>query len=544
MKIRKILIAAFAAVVVVYGILIVRHGFRATDEPTAPERLIARTVRNISTPSSAKSAKSPLEITGRDLSEAREDFNARCAGCHGIDGSGISEMGRNLYPKPPDLRAGETQSLTDGEIEYIIENGVRLTGMPAWNQLPQTERWKLVGYIRSLAKPTPVEQEQTEKTVGAAHYVGSQSCRKCHEQIYEHWQKTPMANVVRDPKSHPDAIIPDLATNTIANAKFTREDIALVYGSIWKQRYFKKVGDDYFPEPAQWDISHKKWLPYFVRPGTDWWEPFYPPDNMQRPTGPTCDGCHSVDYNIKTKQVAEWNVGCEKCHGAGSEHTAHPTRSNILNPSRMDYVAASDTCIQCHSQGRPLQNPIEGRSFDWPVGFHVGLNLRDYWKLEDHRLGETTFTHYADGAAHKNRMQGNDFVQSVMYRRGVTCFDCHDTHGTENYAQLRKPAETICLDCHGPLSPNGPRTATLEEHTQHKDGSAGSQCVACHMPKIETTIADVKVSAHTFAFISPAETDRYNIPNPCTICHTDKTTAWALQQMQTWPGRSPWRTEQ
>ena len=281
-----------------------------------------------------------------------------------------------------------------------------------------------------------------------------------------------------------------------------------------------------------------------VAKGTDWWEPFYPPDNMQRPTGPTCDGCHSVDYDVKTKQVAEWNVGCEKCHGAGSEHAAHPTRSNILNPSRMDYVAASDTCIQCHSQGRPLQNPIEGRYFDWPVGFHVGLKLSDYWKLEDHKLGETTFTHYADGTAHKNRMQGNDFVQSVMYRRGVTCLDCHDTHGTENYGQLRKPAATICLDCHGPLSPNGPRTATLEEHTHHKIGSAGSQCVACHMPNIETTIADVKVSAHTFAFISPAMTDRYNIPNPCTSCHTDKTTAWAVQQMQTWPERSPWRTEQ
>jgi predicted CXXCH cytochrome family protein len=164
--------------------------------------------------------------------------------------------------------------------------------------------------------------------------------------------------------------------------------------------------------------------------------------------------------------------------------------------------------------------------------------------LEDHKLGESTFTHYADGTAHKNRMQGNDFVQSVMYRRGVTCFDCHDTHGTDNYAQLRKPAEAICLDCHGPMSPNGPRTATLEEHTHHKQGSSGSQCVACHMPKIETTIADVKVSAHTFAFISPAMTDRYNIPNPCTTCHTDKTTAWASQQMQTWKERSPWRTEQ
>jgi hypothetical protein len=109
----------------------------------------------------------------------------------------------------------------------------------------------------------------------------------------------------------------------------------------------------------------------------------------------------------------------------------------------MDYVAASDTCIQYHSQGRPRQNPIEGRCFDWPVGYRVGLNLHDFWKLEDHKLGETTFTHYADGTAHKNRMQGNDFVQSVMYRRGVTYFDCHDTHGTENYAQLRKPAKTL-----------------------------------------------------------------------------------------------------
>ncbi|HEX4379239.1 MAG TPA: c-type cytochrome [Candidatus Acidoferrum sp.] len=544
MKFWKIALVTLIALATVYGFLLIRHGFRATDEPTAPERLVARTVRNISIPGSAKREKNPIEVTGSALSEGREDFNARCAGCHAIDGSGISQMGRNLYPKPPDLRARRTQSLTDGEIKYIIENGVRLTGMPAWSQLPQTEIWKLVGYVRNLAKPTAAELAQAEKNIGAAHYVGSENCKRCHEQIYEHWRKTPMANVVRDPKLHPDAIIPDLATNTVPNAKFTKEDVAFVYGSIWKQRYFKKVGDDYFPEPAQWDITHKKWLPYFVKPGTDWWVPFYPPDNMQRPTGPTCDGCHSVDYNVKTKQVAEWNVGCEKCHGAGSEHAAHPTRSNVLNPSRMDYVAASDTCIQCHSQGRPVQNPIEGRYFDWPVGYRVGSNLRDFWKLEDHKLGEATFTHYADGTAHKNRMQGNDFVQSVMYRRGVTCFDCHDTHGTDNYAQLRKPAEAICLDCHGPMSPNGPRTATLEEHTHHKQGSSGSQCVACHMPKIETTIADVKVSAHTFAFISPAMTDRYNIPNPCTTCHTDKTTAWASQQMQTWKERSPWRTEQ
>jgi hypothetical protein len=76
--------------------------------------------------------------------------------------------------------------------------------------------------------------------------------------------------------------------------------------------------------------------------------------------------------------VAEWNVGCEKCHGPGSEHVEHPSRGDILNPARMDYVAASDTCIQCHSQGRPLTSPIEGKYYDWPVGYHAGLNLWDF----------------------------------------------------------------------------------------------------------------------------------------------------------------------
>lgn len=63
------------------------------------------------------------------------------------------------------------------------------------------------------------------------------------------------------------------------------------------------------------------------------------------------------------------------------------------------------------------------------------------------------------------------------------------------------------------------------------------------MPKIQTTVAKVNVSAHTFAFISPADTDKYKIPNPCTTCHSDKPTGWALEQMRKWPERSPWRTQ-
>jgi predicted CXXCH cytochrome family protein len=534
-----------AAALVAFGIgLLIWRGFSARTEPSPFERNLASAVRNFAIPRHERNEKNPLAVNSKTLAEAREHFTARCSICHGSDGRGQTQMGRSLYPRVPDLLSAETQSLTDGEIRYIIENGVQLTGMPASrnpHQETEDDSWKLVLFIRDVRPLTEDEKSQEIRALASAHFVGSQSCQKCHAEIYERWRKTPMANVVRDPREHSDAIIPDLATNSVA--KFAKDDIALVYGSLWKQRYFTKRGDDYFPEPAQWDVTHRVWRPYFVAKGTDWWEPFYAPDNMQRPTGPTCDGCHSVDYNIHTKQVAEWNVGCEKCHGPGSEHIQNPVRGNILNPVHMDYVAASDTCIQCHSQGRPLTIPIEGKYFDWPVGYHVGLNLSDFWQLEEHTLGETTFTHYPDGTAHKNRMQGNDFVQSVMYRRGVTCFSCHDVHGTDNYAQLRKPPDQLCLDCHGPLSLNGPRTGTIEEHTHHKKGSSGSSCIACHMPKIETTIAEVKVRAHTFAFITPAMSDKYKIPNPCTTCHADKTTAWATDAMRRWPERSPWRLD-
>jgi predicted CXXCH cytochrome family protein len=379
--------------------------------------------------------------------------------------------------------------------------------------------------------------------VPQATYVGSAACRQCHAPIYERWSKTRMANVVTDPKVHPEVVLPDFS-KADPLLTFTLNDVAFVYGSKWKQRYFTRVGTDYFPLGAQWDVAHRQWRPYMVQPNTDWWQPFYPADNMQRPTGPLCDGCHSVNYNAATKTVAEWNVGCEKCHGPGSEHVRRPGPSTIVNPARLDYVRASDTCIQCHSQGQPLTNPIAGRYYDWPVGFHQGSALKDFWKLEEHTLGETSFTHFAEGSAHKNRMQGNDFVQSVMYTRGVTCFSCHDVHGTGNNADLIKPAAELCTTCHGPNSPNGPHAATIEAHTHHQRGSAGSECVECHMPKIAQEMADVNVRSHTFRFITPAMTDALKIPNPCTSCHTDKTTAWATEALRGWSNVSPWRAGQ
>jgi predicted CXXCH cytochrome family protein len=371
-------------------------------------------------------------------------------------------------------------------------------------------------------------------------YTGSAACANCHASVYARWEKTRMANVVRDPKIHPDAIIPDLSKPDPL-LTFTKDDIAFVYGSKWKQRYFTKVGDDYFPLGAQWDVTHKQWRRYFVADATDWWVPFYPADNTKRPTGPLCDGCHSVNYNVQTKTVTEWNVGCERCHGPGSEHVRRPVAATIINPAKLDYVRANDTCIQCHSQGQPLTNPIAGQHYDWPVGFEQGRALKDFWRLEEHKLGEATFTHFPDGTAHKNRMQGNDFVQSVMYQHGITCSSCHDVHGTANNADLIRPAAEVCLTCHRPGGPNGPRAATVELHTHHAAGSVGSQCIACHMPQIEQTIADVNVRSHTFKFITPELTEQFKIPNPCGSCHTDRTNEWARETLKGWAGVSPWR---
>src|SRR6267154_536971 len=187
---KKILLILLALVVlaVFYGTVLIRRGFSTFDEPSAPEKLVARTVRNLSIPSSAQKESNPLKPTPENLSEARDSFLDRCATCHGNDGSGQTQVGRNLYPKPPDLRAPQTQNLTDGQIRYIIKNGVRLTGMPAWSH-PHEEQdndsWKLVLFIRDLRQLSAGEKSAQQATAASAHYTGSQACEKCHQQIYE-----------------------------------------------------------------------------------------------------------------------------------------------------------------------------------------------------------------------------------------------------------------------------------------------------------------------------------------------------------------------
>lgn len=163
----KAFIRAFVALIVLVAVLggvvaytVARRGLSTRSEPSGIEELLARTMRRLATPSDVRSTTNPVQPTPEVLEEALEHFADHCAMCHANNGSGDTEIGRSLYPRAPDMRAAPTQELSDGELFSIIENGIRLTGMPAWGTgTPEGQRasWALVHFVRRL--PTLTEDE-------------------------------------------------------------------------------------------------------------------------------------------------------------------------------------------------------------------------------------------------------------------------------------------------------------------------------------------------------------------------------------------------
>ena len=164
--IRVILVILVLAVAAAAGMggYVLSRGFSARDEPSNAEAFIARRLRRMAIPGRSRELKNPVQANAEVMSGATAHFADHCATCHGNDGRGNTLMGRGLYPKPPDMTEPSTQSLTDGEIYYIIENGIRFTGMPAFGEEPgndnDLESWDLVHFIRHLPRMTSEEVEQ------------------------------------------------------------------------------------------------------------------------------------------------------------------------------------------------------------------------------------------------------------------------------------------------------------------------------------------------------------------------------------------------
>jgi len=156
---------AVVGVVVAIAASLLHNGLSSRATPSKLEAAIARNAHRLAFSSDARSAQNPVIASEEDLRAARLHFADHCAVCHDNDGSGQTTYGKGLYPHPPDLRLPETQNLTDGELFWIIENGVRFTGMPAFSN-PQEhgghggglDSWKLVHFIRHLPHLTAAER--------------------------------------------------------------------------------------------------------------------------------------------------------------------------------------------------------------------------------------------------------------------------------------------------------------------------------------------------------------------------------------------------
>ncbi|MBI2834910.1 MAG: cytochrome c [Acidobacteria bacterium] len=140
-----------------------RNGYSTRVAPNAAEEFIALRVRDLATPADAKEQVNPYGNEPNAWRQAVAHFEDHCAMCHGSDGRGRSEIGKNLYPKAPDMTRPRTQGLSDGELYYIIDNGVRFTGMPGWGgEDSPEEMWKLVSFIRHLPNYTAEEMEEIQ----------------------------------------------------------------------------------------------------------------------------------------------------------------------------------------------------------------------------------------------------------------------------------------------------------------------------------------------------------------------------------------------
>ncbi len=155
---------AIVLAVVAFVALRQAHGFSALEAPTAAERWVAGTARDLAMPSAAKLAPNPVVDSPEVLAEAREHWADHCASCHANNGSGDTQMGKHSYPPAPDMRGTETQSKSDGELFFIIQNGVRMSGMPGWAVTGhEDDSWKLVRFVRHLAHLTAQEELDMQK---------------------------------------------------------------------------------------------------------------------------------------------------------------------------------------------------------------------------------------------------------------------------------------------------------------------------------------------------------------------------------------------
>lgn len=405
---------------------------------------------------------------------------------------------------------------------------------------------KLIPYYEQLTKNTAPKNENLQpKEQIHANYEGSQKCKECHKDEFKEWQGSLHSKMIQDAKK--EGVIVGEFDSLPEDANFKKEDVLFTVGSKYKQRYMLASSmesklDKYIFGNYQWNIELKKWQSY--KPYKSWYIDGYEHNN-EKFSSKTCDGCHFVGFMSKEERV-EPAIGCESCHGAGSIHNRNGVEGNIHNAKLNDPNRATEICLQCHMRNRDkrLENKslteIFGDARDYPAGYEPGKPLVNYKLNAPFEHGKESGEFYGNGVAKKNRTQGNEFVNSSMYKHGVTCTNCHNPHELNNNSK-KSEGNKLCLKCHDFGSVIGPHKKDLQTHTRHKVDSNGSLCIECHMPKVgrHTKKSPISVRTHRFDFIYPDETRKFGVPNGCNSCHNDKSLEWSEKYIKEW-GMEKW----
>jgi hypothetical protein len=382
----------------------------------------------------------------------------------------------------------------------------------------------------------------------SAEYVGSQECLGCHEKEFRQWQSSRHSRMIQSVSRHPEAIVGDFSALP-EKADFSRDQIVYTIGGKFKQRYMLEApgqngATDYVIGNHQWNTELQRWQPYASY--TDWYSDGFIHDNKQVPTSKTCDGCHFAGFMSREQRV-EPGISCESCHGPGSVHAKSGEGKDIYRATDYDPHRSTDGCLQCHMRNRDKRletlqiKEIFGDVRDYPRGYEPGMPLVDYKTPAPFEPGKESDEFFANGVGKKNRMQGSEFIRSTMYKFGVTCVNCHNPHELD--ATTTKPLDnSLCMQCHEFGSIIGPHQEDLKSHARCGVYARDNSCIECHMPRTAKHLnsSPVTVRTHRFGFITPDETRKYGVPNPCTGCHKDKSLEWAESVLKEW-GAIPWK---
>lgn len=379
-----------------------------------------------------------------------------------------------------------------------------------------------------------------------AQFVGSEKCAECHQKIYDVQHASMHVKMIQDVRKNPKVIVADFSALP-QDVDFNPDEIVYTIGGKFKQRYMirkdRNGAENYRLGNYEWNTENKKWQSYQVF--KDWYHDAWPESNHEIPTSHTCDGCHFTGFMSSQKRV-EPGINCENCHGPGSLHIQNTEEDNIYKATNHDPIRAMEVCLQCHMRNMDKRldslsvADLYGDVRDYPLEFEPGNSLVKYKKVMPFTPGVNDSKFFGNGVGSKNRMQGNDYIQSAMYKHGITCMNCHDPHSLDNTAQNPR-GDQFCMSCHKMGTPIGPHQSTLTDHTKHKCDSKGSSCIECHMPKTgqHTGKSPVTVRTHVFRFIYPKESIKYGVSNACNNCHSDKSPEWSDKILTKW-GMTTW----